>query len=97
MVSRRIGACLLVLALNCVSLHAQQPQEIANKFIALKKSASSESDWQRWREFVVPNQTDLKWKQTPWLPTFGEGIVLAAKDDKPILLWTMNGHPLGCT
>jgi len=80
MVSWKIGASLLVLAISCVALPAQQPHEVDDKFNALKTNASSETDWQQWREFVVPNQADLKWQQTPWLPTFREGIVLAAKE-----------------
>ena len=26
-----------------------------------------------------------------------EALIAAQKEDKPILLWAMNGHPLACT
>lgn len=32
-----------------------------------------------------------------WQPTFADGLQTAAAQGKPVLLWTMNGHPLGCT
>ncbi len=37
------------------------------------------------------------WKTIPWHPSFGEAIKVARKEDKPILLWSMNGHPCGMT
>jgi hypothetical protein len=39
----------------------------------------------------------LAWQQIPWATTFKDGIVAADAAGKPLLLWTMNGHPLGCT
>jgi hypothetical protein len=33
----------------------------------------------------------------PWLLTFGEGMLAASEQEKPLLFWAMNGHPLGCT
>ena len=37
------------------------------------------------------------WKEIPWRPNFTEAIEDARKEDKPILLWMMNGHPCGMT
>ena len=33
----------------------------------------------------------------PWQPSFADGLREGAAQQKPVLLWTMNGHPLGCT
>jgi hypothetical protein len=33
----------------------------------------------------------------PWLASFAEGVRAADAARKPLLLWIMNGHPLGCT
>ena len=79
------------------ALVAQQPDEVAIGFKALKQSVNSTEHWRAWQDFIKPSESDLKWQETPWLPTFKEGIFKAAKEDKPVLLWTMNGHPLGCT
>ncbi len=37
------------------------------------------------------------WRTIPWHPNFGDAIEVARKEDKPILLWSMNGHPCGMT
>jgi hypothetical protein len=38
-----------------------------------------------------------KWTEIPWLTDLAEARKLAARDGKPIFMWAMNGHPLGCT
>ena len=50
-----------------------------------------------WRDHILPCDSDLTWLQIPWLTTYADGIRAADHADKPLLLWTMNGHPLGCT
>ena len=40
---------------------------------------------------------ETHWKEIPWRPNLGEAIEEARKEDKPILLWIMNGHPCGMT
>ena len=44
-----------------------------------------------------PQESDAAWQRIDWLPSYREGLETAAKAQKPILLWVMNGHPLGCT
>ena len=56
-------------------------------------SAQDAAVWKR----VHPTPAELAWRKVDWKPTFWEGIVEAHKEKKPILLWTMNGHPLGHT
>jgi hypothetical protein len=50
-----------------------------------------------WRKHILPDTGELAWQQIPWATTFKDGIVAADAAGKPLLLWTMNGHPLGCT
>ena len=88
---------LVSLGLANGTLLAQQPTSVSDSFNALKNSVESESDWLDWKKYILPDEVDLKWQQIPWLATFSEGIEKAAEVDRPILLWTMNGHPLGCT
>lgn len=52
---------------------------------------------QQWRDHILPAADDLTWQKIPWLTTFADGILSADQLDKPLLLWVMNGHPLGCT
>ena len=48
-------------------------------------------------EHVVPAPEELAWRSIPWRPTLADGMRDAAKLDRPVLLWAMNGHPLGST
>ncbi len=48
------------------------------------------------RDHVVPAKDELKWLDIGWRPTLWDAMVEAQKDDKPILIWAMNGHPLAC-
>jgi hypothetical protein len=51
----------------------------------------------RLRNWIEADAEELSWERIPWLESFGPGIVAAHKQQKPLLLWVMNGHPLGCT
>ena len=46
---------------------------------------------------IIPRPEELAWQQIPWRPTFWGAALEAHAQEKPILLWAMNGHPLGCT
>lgn len=37
------------------------------------------------------------WRQIPWNVSLLDAQNLAAKSQKPIFIWAMDGHPLGCT
>ena len=50
-----------------------------------------------WREHILPELEEMAWSEIPWLSTFKDGILAADAANKPLLFWTMNGHPLGCT
>jgi hypothetical protein len=65
--------------------------------IDLSRIELNDENYQAWRDHILPVEKELGWDQIPWLTTFKDGIVAADKEEKPLLLWTMNGHPLGCT
>lgn len=50
-----------------------------------------------WADHIIAPETELAWEQIPWRPSFLTGLREAAAAEKPVLLWVMNGHPLGCT
>ena len=52
---------------------------------------------ERWRERVRPGAEELRFEAVDWAPSFAAGLQRAAQEGKPLLLWAMNGHPLGCT
>jgi hypothetical protein len=49
------------------------------------------------RELVRPSADEDKWDRIPWQTSFWDARKQAAAQGKPILLWEMDGHPLGCT
>lgn len=48
------------------------------------------------RKAVLPADTEDDFAKIPWLTSIWDARVKAAKEGKPILLWEMDGHPLGC-
>ncbi len=45
---------------------------------------------------IKPLPREEKWAEIPWMASLWEARQLAAREGKPILLWEMDGHPLGC-
>ena len=45
---------------------------------------------------IKPDQNLEKWQQIPWQTSLWDARQQAAREGKPILLWEMDGHPLGC-
>lgn len=45
---------------------------------------------------IKPNLDEEKFMQIPWMIDLWEARKKAASEDRPILLWEMDGHPLGC-
>ena len=45
---------------------------------------------------VKPADAETEWTKIPWLASLWAARERAAAEGKPILLWEMDGHPLGC-
>jgi hypothetical protein len=50
-----------------------------------------------WRATIEPSPEELEWTAIPWRASFFGALAEAQASGRPILLWAMNGHPLGCT
>ena len=46
---------------------------------------------------IKPGKGEDQWATIPWMTDLWQARQLAARQGKPILLWEMDGHPLGCT
>ena len=46
---------------------------------------------------IKPRPSEQTWLDIPWMTGLWEARQRAAAEGKPILLWEMDGHPLGCT
>jgi len=50
-----------------------------------------------WLTFIQPAESELAYREIGWRNALSPAVAEARKLGRPILLWTMNGHPLGCT
>lgn len=65
---------------------------------ALDELSIDARDFAAWRDWLRPDANETAWATAiAWLPSFAEGIHRADEQARPLLLWVMNGHPLGCT
>ncbi len=46
---------------------------------------------------VTPKPNAERWTEIPWQPDLVAARQKAAREQKPLLMWIMDGHPLGCT
>lgn len=88
-----IAICAVAILTATVSLvSADVPDQVREFPIEL-----NEKNYSTWRSHILPDENELDFEKIPWLTTFKDGILAANQADRPLLLWTMNGHPLGCT
>jgi hypothetical protein len=78
-------ALLVSLLFTCLSTQAEPAPHLDHDNFA------------QWRDFILPNPGESKWQEIPWHESFWKGLLQAQEQNKPLLLWAMNGHPLGCT
>jgi len=94
----RFRACMLLgLVLSPIASGQEdiRQQEAAAKALSIPELRVA--DLPAWRAHLRPAANELGWRAIPWLSTFTAGVLAADADEKPLLFWGMNGHPLGCT
>ena len=90
---RRPGSLLAILVLSAVpwpSLAADEPA-------AAVPLAPEQRRWSELVEHLTLSEAERAWREVGWLPSFGDAVARAREEGRPIFLWAMNGHPLGCT
>jgi len=50
-----------------------------------------------WMTFVQPAAHEQSYREIGWRNALWPAVLEARELGRPILFWTMNGHPLGCT
>lgn len=65
--------------------------------VAFAATFAAAQDAEAVRAHVLPDAEELAWQRLGWRASLWQGVVDAQAARKPILLWAMNGHPLGCT
>ena len=46
---------------------------------------------------VTPSGPGERWREIPWETDLNAAREKARREKKPLLMWVMDGHPLGCT
>ena len=58
----------------------------------------NENSFDEWIKFIEPTPAEMVWRtHIRWHKSLADAVVEAKKLRRPILLWTMNGHPCGET
>jgi len=68
--------------------------------LTLATSTSEDLDattFEQWRDYVLPAAEDERWLEVGWRATYWDAVLEAHEVKRPLLVWAMNGHPLGCT
>jgi hypothetical protein len=58
--------------------------------------APTPEQFEKIQSLIKPAGEEAKWEQIPWMASLWQARIKAAATGKPILLWEMDGHPLGC-
>jgi len=56
----------------------------------------TENEFRTLHEQLKP-AADEPWRTIPWKISLLDAQRIAAQQKKPIFIWAMDGHPLGCT
>jgi hypothetical protein len=57
----------------------------------------TEKSYESLKKEILPSKEELRFADIPWEMRLWDAVVKAQKEEKPILLYAMNGHPLACT
>jgi hypothetical protein len=65
--------------------------------LAAAAAAQDDADaaFQAQRDAILPTAEERAWRAVPWRPELRLALAEANREPKPVLLWAMNGHPLG--
>ncbi|MEM9015751.1 MAG: hypothetical protein AAGC68_01970 [Verrucomicrobiota bacterium] len=66
------------------------------KLVLLALAALTPSSFNHLFEEIQPPE-DATWRSIPWKTSLLDAQAEAARDGKPLFIWAMDGHPLGCT
>lgn len=63
----------------------------------LNKTALSAAEFTALHTAIAPRGPQERWMEIPWQTDLAAARQKAAHEKKPLLMWVMDGHPLGCT
>ena len=70
---------------------------LAMNLAAREQEPSASFDLETLHKLIVPSAEEIAWQKIPWMVDLLAARDKASRQGKPIFLWEMDGHPLGCT
>lgn len=86
-----MNSALVHIATGCL-LFAATPTSLA----AQHDAELTVDNLAKWRAAILPSAEEMAWRKIDWRSELHTALLDGHTADKPILLWAMNGHPLGC-
>ena len=65
-------------------------------FLLLFAGGLTVEEFAKLHKELQPSKDDA-WRSIPWKVSLAEAVAQAAKEKKPVFMWSMDGHPMGCT
>ena len=88
---RLLRVAVLVVAAGA---HGPARDVLAQPPAEARQPSPSAAELTRLATVIKPSAAANKWQQIPWLTDLGEARRLAAKEARPLFLWTVFGEPL---
>jgi hypothetical protein len=66
-------------------------------FASLPQEPPTPQNLERWAAAIEPDATERAYEGIAWRNSFAAAMAEAKALGRPMLLWAMNGHPLGVT
>jgi hypothetical protein len=86
--------------MSIVRLHATAALLLSISTAYAQERKAPELTWKTFdsvRDQILPQESEVRWRKIPWRSDLTSAITEATKKELPILIWAMNGDPLGCT
>ena len=87
----------LLLATTATAALAASAGSAADLFPVQFQQPQRAAEYAKWREYLLPSASEQSHRTIPWRASVLHGLIDAQVQDKPMLLFLMNGHPLGCS
>jgi hypothetical protein len=55
------------------------------------------AEYAKRRDQILPSPGERSYRRIGWRTSVLQGVLDAQKNDRPVMIVLMNGHPLGCT
>ena len=64
--------------------------------LALSGDEVNTANLDRLKTLIKPRAEETRWEEIPWMVDLWEARKKAAQSGKPLMLWEMDGNPMGC-